>query len=77
MNRKCGLGEGDCDDDAECEGDLVCGDNNCNPTLDDFYVGSDCCVEPGNYSCNGGTSCCTDLHKAEEADLVFNILKLY
>ena len=39
----CKEGEGDCDDDAECEGDLVCGINNCawNSTFDD------CCAKPG------------------------------
>ena len=26
---QCGLGEGDCDHDSECAGDLVCGENNC------------------------------------------------
>ena len=39
----CKEGEGDCDDDAECEGELVCGINNCawNSTFDD------CCANPG------------------------------
>eukprot|EP00092_Neocalanus_flemingeri_P018545 GFUD01020081.1.p1 GENE.GFUD01020081.1~~GFUD01020081.1.p1 ORF type:complete len:136 (+),score=3.96 GFUD01020081.1:51-458(+) len=27
--RVCHLGCGDCDDDGDCEGDLVCGTNNC------------------------------------------------
>ena len=25
----CGLGEGGCDSDSDCTGDLVCGENNC------------------------------------------------
>ena len=25
----CGLGEGGCDNDSDCTGDLVCGENNC------------------------------------------------
>ncbi len=28
----CGLGDGDCDGDEECRGDLVCGTDNC-PTM--------------------------------------------
>jgi len=28
-DRPCKIGEGDCDDDDECEGDLVCGNKNC------------------------------------------------
>ena len=42
---QCGLGEGDCDDDEDCSGDLVCGTNNCaagRATLD-------CCES--KYSC--------------------------
>eukprot|EP00092_Neocalanus_flemingeri_P018547 GFUD01020083.1.p1 GENE.GFUD01020083.1~~GFUD01020083.1.p1 ORF type:complete len:130 (+),score=10.86 GFUD01020083.1:51-440(+) len=29
QGRVCHLGCGDCDDDGDCEGDLVCGTNNC------------------------------------------------
>ena len=36
----CREGEGDCDADAECEGELVCGTDNC-PCGD----GDDCCRE--------------------------------
>ena len=41
----CKEGEGDCDDDSECEGELVCGFNNCawNSTFDD------CCAKPGKF----------------------------
>lgn len=50
---------GDCDDDKECEGSLVCGTNNCrdfNPSAEETY---DCCVRP-IQKCNGeeGTGCC-------------------
>ena len=34
-------GEGDCDTDHECEGDLVCGTNNCA-----WGGGDDCCRQP-------------------------------
>jgi len=38
--RPCGVGEGDCDNDNECEGELTCGRNNCA----DFPSSrADCC----------------------------------
>ncbi len=46
----CGEGDGDCDSDAECEGDLICGDNNCpagNDQIDSallWNAGDDCCM---------------------------------
>ena len=51
-NRICGLGDGDCDYDWQCSGDLVCGNNNCaqfHPHIgsrhqDDGNV-PDCCEE--------------------------------
>ena len=44
----CGEGQGDCDDDNECEGSLVCGHMNCmNETI------SDCCTA----SCHNDTEC--------------------
>ena len=36
---QCGHGEGDCDYDSDCAGDLVCGTNNCA----DGVSGLDCC----------------------------------
>merc|ERR1712133_90813 len=52
----CGLGEGDCDSDDECSGDLVCGTNNCITTGTDFTPQADCCELPstpgfGNPNC--------------------------
>ena len=41
----CGEGDGDCDDDSECAGSLVCGQDNC-PWAD----GDDCCKQPGMHS---------------------------
>ena len=36
----CGVGQGDCDDDTECKGSLVCGHMNCmNSTV------TDCCAQ--------------------------------
>ena len=38
---------GDCDRDAECEDDLVCGKNNCNSVLGlDVSTNMDCCRQP-------------------------------
>ena len=36
----CDVGEGDCDNDDECEGEHTCGDNNC----EDGDSRMDCCV---------------------------------
>ena len=41
ISGKCGEGDGDCDDDDECEGSLECGKDNC-PWGD----GDDCCFNP-------------------------------
>ena len=35
------LGEGDCDSDSECAGDLRCGDDNCPAPTPSYY---DCCI---------------------------------
>ena len=40
----CGIGQGDCDSDAECSGDLKCGSNNCVGFGDS---GADCCILVG------------------------------
>ena len=40
----CGVGEGDCDEDSDCAGSLVCGSDNC-PWGD----GDDCCMHPGMH----------------------------
>ena len=53
--RQCNVGGGDCDDDSECHGDLVCGSDNCKA---EFSVGgsswagtADCCKPAvGNYT---------------------------
>ena len=44
----CGNGEGDCDNDTECQGALVCGQLNCpNSSI------TDCCT----HTCNNDTDC--------------------
>ena len=42
--RACGLGDGDCDKDSECQGNLVCGTNNCACTsANGWSTAADCC----------------------------------
>lgn len=43
VNKPCKLGEGDCDNDEQCEGNLVCGlaDDNSNNCVDDFSFSAD------------------------------------
>ena len=38
----CNLGQGDCDNDGECEGNLVCGNNNCGDNF--LWESADCCI---------------------------------
>jgi len=46
----CLRGEGDCDDDAECNGALVCGRDNCHTMFSDdsdtWRNDEDCCINP-------------------------------
>ena len=39
-SHQCGIGEGDCDYDHDCAGNLKCGENNCDSGFPDDY---DCC----------------------------------
>lgn len=50
----CGVGEGDCDNDNDCTGDLVCGKDNCGNGFPKLF---DCCIKP--KKCSGiDWSCC-------------------
>ena len=40
-NFPCEIGEGDCDSDSECAGNLTCGEDNCGPGFS--WSSSDCC----------------------------------
>jgi len=60
----CFEGEGDCDRDNQCYGNLRCGenkrDNNCRGR--GFDSTDDCCFRPrggGGRRCRGGDNCCT------------------
>merc|ERR1712180_62232 len=61
-NGICRAGEGDCDRDSDCHGDLVCGKDNCKSggwwgDRSSFDATDDCCmVQPPG--CDGGDSCC-------------------
>jgi len=58
----CGLDEGDCDYDNECELGLYCGTDNC-PTSLNFTLGIDCCRKPinGDYNfCTAENPCGLD-----------------
>ena len=45
---QCDIGEGDCDNDNDCTGNLGCGDNNCRRDYSvngsDWHNTADCCV---------------------------------
>ena len=47
-DEECDEGEGDCDNDSQCAGDLICGKNNC---LEDYSS------EESNWA--SGADCCT------------------
>ena len=44
-HNKCGVQEGDCDQDEDCKDDLVCGKNNCIKNYDFWWDASDDCCE--------------------------------
>ena len=45
---RCGVGEGDCDSDADCLDGLLCGTGNCPSTRSAFWDSDDdCCYKPG------------------------------
>ena len=47
----CEKNEGDCDEDAQCKDDLVCGSKNCNSEWHgsmDFEIDDDCCMSMYN-----------------------------
>ena len=42
--KQCGVGEGNCETDADCVGQLKCGIDNCDKSL--FPDNTDCCYQP-------------------------------
>ena len=57
-SNQCVAGEGDCDYDSHCIGNLKCGQDNCDTSLG-FPGNYDCCYEPSCSDGSGGTACCT------------------
>ena len=47
-DNKCGHGEGDCDNDDECQDGLVCGTDNCRAIsgISGLNAKKDCCYDP-------------------------------
>ena len=75
----CNKGEGDCDNDHDCKGHLICKENSCFHNLG-FPEGSDCCAEPYQYTTgchyyDGTSSCCTSENPCNkgEGDCDYNI----
>ena len=50
--KPCGIGQGDCKKDDECEEDLVCGDDNCDEKF--LWDGADCCTKKKNSDGSNG-----------------------
>ena len=44
--RPCDVGGGDCDNNNECAGDLICGSDNCDEFHNNTNPTADCCIEP-------------------------------
>ena len=44
------MGHGDCDNDSECSGDLVCGTDNCQDFNPVAQRTADCCKDPASVT---------------------------
>jgi len=74
----CPEGEGDCEIDNDCSGNLVCGNNNCKQFGTFFHEKDDCCVKPKVTSaepfqrCKGRNffpkPCCTPQNPCPEGE---------
>ena len=51
---KCTEGQGDCDSDDGCAGNLVCGSNNCRNYHRDASPYDDCCTTASSHNYHGG-----------------------
>ena len=51
---KCTEGQGDCDSDDGCAGNLVCGSNNCRSYHRDASPYDDCCTTASSHNYHGG-----------------------
>ena len=52
----CGINQGDCDSDSECNGDLICGNDNCIDLWPSFgNANADCCIDGRVHHVSEGT----------------------
>jgi len=57
VDAPCEEGEGDCDDDSDCAGELCCGNNNCKSFANFYHQKDDCCMKPStNFNARNSTS---------------------
>ncbi len=61
---QCGVGEGDCENDQECQDGLKCGSNNCDISGNPRFDETDDCCEP-LPRCYGQDNCCTTLEPCD------------
>ena len=71
---QCDVGEGDCNEDEECKGSLICGSNNCldNRSPADFYDEEDDCCErrcTPSHPCGAGEGHCESDSDCKSASL--------
>ena len=57
----CGVGEGDCDDNSDCVGNLICGEDNCQIDFDRNWHNADwdCCKEDKCNADDDDNECCS------------------
>merc|ERR1711962_266925 len=47
-SNRCGVGQGDCDRDSDCQDGLICGNDNCRSFIPGVPPRADCCIKkPG------------------------------
>jgi len=44
-SNRCGVGQGDCDRDSDCQDGLICGNDNCRPFIPGVHPRADCCIK--------------------------------
>merc|ERR1712212_76517 len=55
-SNRCGVGEGDCDHDSDCQDGLICGRDNCPRYLAGAHRQADCCIKGPDFCANGNQS---------------------
>merc|ERR1711962_147094 len=44
-SNRCGVGQGDCDRDSDCQDGLICGNDNCRSFIPGVHPRADCCIK--------------------------------